>query len=182
MIDLSGKTAVVTGGSRGIGRAIVLRLATQGADVAFSYRGNAAAAEATAEEVRALGRIALPVNADVSQPDSAETLIKEALDGLARILQIRPDSHEAHFLRGRIYERRGEYDRAVEALKAATFWNPRLLQAYVILGRIYTLQKNCGDARAASVTDAERDPHANPRAGQRHSSAARCADARHDQC
>src|SRR6188472_1212771 len=85
MIDLSGKAAVVTGGSRGIGRAIVLRLATQGADVAFSYRGNAAAAEATAEEVRALGRTALPVNADVSQPESAETLIKEALDALGKV-------------------------------------------------------------------------------------------------
>ena len=85
MIDLSGRTAVVTGGSRGIGRAIVLRLATQGADVAFSYRGNAAAAEATAEEVRALGRTALPVNADVSQPESAETLIKQALDGLGKV-------------------------------------------------------------------------------------------------
>jgi 3-oxoacyl-[acyl-carrier protein] reductase len=85
MIDLSGRTAVVTGGSRGIGRAIVLRLATQGADVAFSYRGNAAAAEATAEEVRALGRTALPVNADVSQPESAETLIKQALDVLGKV-------------------------------------------------------------------------------------------------
>ena len=48
MIDLSGKSAVVTGGSRGIGRAIVLRLAEQGADVAFSYKGNAAAAGETA--------------------------------------------------------------------------------------------------------------------------------------
>lgn len=85
MIDLSGRTAVVTGGSRGIGRAIVLRLATQGADVAFSYRGNAAAAEATATEVRALGRTALPVNADVCQPESAETLIKEALAALGKV-------------------------------------------------------------------------------------------------
>jgi 3-oxoacyl-[acyl-carrier protein] reductase len=85
MIDLSGRTAVVTGGSRGIGRAIGLRLATQGADVAFSYHGNAAAAEATAEEVRALGRTALPVNADVSQPESAETLIKEALDAFGKV-------------------------------------------------------------------------------------------------
>jgi 3-oxoacyl-[acyl-carrier protein] reductase len=85
MIDLSGRTAVVTGGSRGIGRAIVLRLATQGADVAFSYRGNAAAAEATAEEVRALGRTALPVNADVSQPESAESLIKATIDGLGKV-------------------------------------------------------------------------------------------------
>ncbi|MFN8518963.1 MAG: 3-oxoacyl-[acyl-carrier-protein] reductase [Chloroflexota bacterium] len=85
MIDLSGKAAVVTGGSRGIGRAIVLRLATQGADVAFSYRGNVAAAEATAEEVRALGRMALPIAADVTQPESAEALIKGALEGLGKV-------------------------------------------------------------------------------------------------
>ena len=56
MIDLSGKSAVVTGGSRGIGRAIVLRLAEQGADVAFSYRGNEAAARETVRAVEALGR------------------------------------------------------------------------------------------------------------------------------
>ena len=49
----------MTGGSRGIGRAIVLRLARQGADVAFSYRGNQPAADATVAEVEALGR-ALP--------------------------------------------------------------------------------------------------------------------------
>jgi 3-oxoacyl-[acyl-carrier protein] reductase len=85
MIDLSGKAAVVTGGSRGIGRAIVLRLATQGADVAFSYRGNGAAAEATAAEVRALGRTALPIAADVSQPESAEALVKGALEGLGKV-------------------------------------------------------------------------------------------------
>jgi 3-oxoacyl-[acyl-carrier protein] reductase len=85
MIDLSGKSAVVTGGSRGIGRAIVLRLATQGADVAFSYRGNAAAAEATAAEVTALGRKATPIAADVSQPDSAEALVKGALEELGKV-------------------------------------------------------------------------------------------------
>jgi 3-oxoacyl-[acyl-carrier protein] reductase len=85
MIDLTGKAAVVTGGSRGIGRAIVLRLATQGADVAFSYRGNAAAAEDTAAEVRALGRRALAVAADVTQPESAEALIKAALDESGKV-------------------------------------------------------------------------------------------------
>jgi 3-oxoacyl-[acyl-carrier protein] reductase len=85
MIDLSGKGAVVTGGSRGIGRAIVLRLATQGADVAFSYRGNAAAAEATAGEVRALGRTAVPVLGDVTDPASAEALIRASLDQLGKV-------------------------------------------------------------------------------------------------
>jgi 3-oxoacyl-[acyl-carrier protein] reductase len=85
VIDLSGKSAVVTGGSRGIGRAIVLRLAEQGADVAFSYRGNEAAAKATASEVEAKGRKALPVQADVSQPESAEALVKAALDAFGKV-------------------------------------------------------------------------------------------------
>ena len=53
MIDLTGKAAVVTGGSRGIGKAIVLRLAEQGADVCFSYVSNADAAQQTAKEVEA---------------------------------------------------------------------------------------------------------------------------------
>ena len=55
MIDLAGRIALVTGGSRGIGKAIVLRLAAQGADVAFSYRGNEAAAAATKSDIEALG-------------------------------------------------------------------------------------------------------------------------------
>ena len=85
MIDLSGKSAVVTGGSRGIGRAIALRLATQGADVAFSYRGNEAAAKETAAAIEALGRKALPVQADVSDPESADALIKAALEAFGKV-------------------------------------------------------------------------------------------------
>ena len=85
MIDLSGKSAVVTGGSRGIGRAIVLRLARQGADVAFSYVSNEAAAKDTAAEVEALGRKALPVQGDVSQPESADALIKAALEAFGKV-------------------------------------------------------------------------------------------------
>jgi 3-oxoacyl-[acyl-carrier protein] reductase len=85
VIDLSGKSAVVTGGSRGIGRAIVLRLATQGADVAFSYRGNEAAAKETAAAVEALGRKALPVQGDVSQPQAADALVKAALEAFGKV-------------------------------------------------------------------------------------------------
>jgi 3-oxoacyl-[acyl-carrier protein] reductase len=85
MIDLSGKCAVVTGGSRGIGRAIAIRLATQGADVAFSYRGNEVAAKETAAAIEALGRRALPVQADVSDPEAADTLIKTALEAFGKI-------------------------------------------------------------------------------------------------
>jgi 3-oxoacyl-[acyl-carrier protein] reductase len=85
VIDLTGKSAVVTGGSRGIGRAIVLRLATQGADVAFSYRGNEAAASEVTAAVQALGRRALAVQGDAAQPDSAEALVKAALDAFGKV-------------------------------------------------------------------------------------------------
>ncbi len=85
MIDLSGRTALVTGGSRGIGKAIAGRLAGQGADVAFSYRGNEAAAAATIAEIEALGRRGLAVQADVTDPDAAESLVKSVLEAFGKI-------------------------------------------------------------------------------------------------
>ena len=85
MIDLTGKSAVVTGASRGIGRAIALRLAKQGADVAFSYRGNEAAAQDTAGAIEALGRRALPVQGDATDPEAAEGLIKAALEAFGKV-------------------------------------------------------------------------------------------------
>jgi len=85
MIDLTGKSAIVTGGSRGIGRAIAIRLATQGANVAFSYRGNEAAAKETAAAIEALGRRALTVQADHSQPEAGEIVIKAALEAFGKV-------------------------------------------------------------------------------------------------
>ena len=85
MIDLTGRSAVVTGGSRGIGRAICLRLARQGADVCFSYRGNAAAAEATVADIEALGRRALAVQGDVTDPEAADALVKAALEAFGKV-------------------------------------------------------------------------------------------------
>ncbi|HZL32704.1 MAG TPA: SDR family NAD(P)-dependent oxidoreductase, partial [Verrucomicrobiae bacterium] len=85
MIDLTGRSAVVTGGSRGIGRAIVLRLAGQGADVTFSYRGNAAAAAETAAAVAALGRRAIAQQGDVTDPAAAEALVKAALEAHGKV-------------------------------------------------------------------------------------------------
>lgn len=85
MIDLSGKHAVVTGGSRGIGRAIVLRLATQGADVLFSYRGREDAAKETAAAVEALGRRAVAVQGNASDPASAEAIVKAALEAFGSV-------------------------------------------------------------------------------------------------
>jgi len=85
VIDLSGRSALVTGGSRGIGKAIALRLAGQGADVAFSYRGNATAAADTASDIEALGVRALSIQADVSNPESAEQLVKATLEAFGKV-------------------------------------------------------------------------------------------------
>jgi 3-oxoacyl-[acyl-carrier protein] reductase len=85
MIDLSGKSGLVTGGSRGIGRAIVLRLATQGADVAFTYRGNAAAAADTTAAVEALGRRALAIQGDARAPETADAVVKAVIEAFGKI-------------------------------------------------------------------------------------------------
>jgi 3-oxoacyl-[acyl-carrier protein] reductase len=85
LIDLSGKSAIVTGGSRGIGRAIALRLAEQGADVCFSYHGNAAAAEEVVGEITRLGRRGLARQADVTQPAAAEELVKATIDEFGKV-------------------------------------------------------------------------------------------------
>jgi 3-oxoacyl-[acyl-carrier protein] reductase len=85
MIELDGKVALVTGGSRGIGKAIGLRLARQGADVAFTYRGNAAAAEATVGELEGLGRRAMAVQADAADGASAEAAVTAVLDAFGTV-------------------------------------------------------------------------------------------------
>jgi len=67
---LAGKVAFVSGGSRGIGRATALKLASAGADVAILYYNSHEEAEKVCEQIRGMGRKALAVQADVSQPDS----------------------------------------------------------------------------------------------------------------
>jgi 3-oxoacyl-[acyl-carrier protein] reductase len=85
VIELAGRKAIVTGASRGLGRAIAVRLATQGADVAFSYLGNEAAAKETAATIEALGRTALAVQADASQPESAEAVVKATIEAFGKV-------------------------------------------------------------------------------------------------
>src|SRR5918995_2635213 len=86
MFDLSGKTALVTGGSRGLGRAIALAFARQGADVAVNYRGNAEAAEEVTTEITAMGRRAVTIQGDTSAGrESCEAIVKAAIDGLGSV-------------------------------------------------------------------------------------------------
>ena len=77
--------ALVTGGSRGIGRAICLELARQGASVAVNYAGNEQAALETVEACRALGAQAEAFRADVSDPAACEELVKAVKDRFGRL-------------------------------------------------------------------------------------------------
>ncbi len=82
---LEGKRAIVTGGSRGIGRAIALRLADEGADVAVCASRSLESAEAVAEEIRAKGRQAIATKGDVSKADEVDALVAEVLGGFETV-------------------------------------------------------------------------------------------------
>lgn len=75
----SGRVALVTGGSRGIGRGIALRLAAEGADVAVNYRRDAEAAEAVVSEIRAAGRKASAFQASVDDPEADRAMVDAVL-------------------------------------------------------------------------------------------------------
>jgi 3-oxoacyl-[acyl-carrier protein] reductase len=83
--SFDGKTALVTGASRGIGRAIAVRLASGGANVVVNYVANAEAANTAAEQIRGLGVQAEVVQADVAQSADVERLVQAALKAFGRI-------------------------------------------------------------------------------------------------
>src|SRR5262245_60120782 len=75
--EFTNRVVLITGGSRGIGRATALRLAREGADIAFSYASRAADAEETAAAIRALGRRAVCRACNVANPDDVQRLVDE---------------------------------------------------------------------------------------------------------
>jgi 3-oxoacyl-[acyl-carrier protein] reductase len=80
-----GRVAVVTGGGRGIGRAIAVRLAGEGAQIAISYRSNDAAAKEAAEEVRGAGVRCELFKGDVAEPDDVKALFDGATEAFGRV-------------------------------------------------------------------------------------------------
>lgn len=82
---LNGKVAIVTGASRGIGRAIALALATEGANVVINYANSATAAEQVVAEIGNAGGSAIAFQADVSKPDQVDALLKAVMDKWGRV-------------------------------------------------------------------------------------------------
>ncbi|XID96106.1 3-oxoacyl-[acyl-carrier-protein] reductase [Paenibacillaceae bacterium WGS1546] len=85
MWDLSGKSALVTGASRGIGKAIAIALAEAGADVAVNYSGSEAAAAETAKAIEALGRKAVVVKANVGKSGEFDAMVSAALEAFGKL-------------------------------------------------------------------------------------------------
>ncbi len=104
-MTLDGTAALVTGGAKRVGRAVVLELARAGCDVAIHYRRSRVEAEELAGSVGELGRKAITVGGDLSEPANWERIVSEAVAGLGRLdalinnassfLMGRPDTLEA---------------------------------------------------------------------------------------
>jgi 3-oxoacyl-[acyl-carrier protein] reductase len=84
-MQLNGKTALVTGASRGIGRAIALMFAKAGADVVVNYAGNVEAANEVVRQIEEMGRKSMSIKADVSKSADVENLVSEVLKNFESI-------------------------------------------------------------------------------------------------
>ncbi|MCM2533450.1 3-oxoacyl-[acyl-carrier-protein] reductase [Neobacillus pocheonensis] len=84
-MKLDGKTALVTGASRGIGREIALELARQGANVAINFAGSEAKANEVVDEIKGLGRDAFTVKCDVSNSEEVTSMVKDTIEHFGKL-------------------------------------------------------------------------------------------------
>ncbi len=146
MIDPQGKRALVTGGARRVGAAMVSALASSGVDVAIHHRDSAADAEALAEASRAKGVNAVVLQADLAEPGAAETLAAQAEDALGGVdfLINSASTWETHDF---AHVTRDDWDRAMAVnLTAPMFLSQRLGQAMADrgFGRIVNISDVAG--------------------------------------
>jgi 3-oxoacyl-[acyl-carrier protein] reductase len=147
MFDLTGKTALITGGSRGLGRAIAEALAGQGADVAINFRGNAEAADEVASQISALGRRAVTIQGDTSAGrEACEAIVKEALDGLGPIDIL---VNNAGITRDNLLMRMDadEWDAVIDTNLSGPFWMTRAIARPMLKarsGRIINMSSAAG--------------------------------------
>ena len=147
MFDLTGKTALITGGSRGLGRAIAEALAGQGCDVAINYRGNADAADEVAGVITAMGRRAVTVQGDTSAGrDACEAIVKGALDGLGSVDIL---VNNAGITRDNLLMRMDadEWDAVIDTNLSGPFWMTRAIARPMLKarsGRIINMSSAAG--------------------------------------
>jgi 3-oxoacyl-[acyl-carrier protein] reductase len=160
MFDLTDKVALVTGGSRGLGRAIALALARQGADIGVNFRGNKAAADEVVTEIRGMGRAAIAIQGDTSAGrESCEAIVKAALDEFGKIDIL---VNNAGITRDNLIMRMDadEWDSVIDTNLSGPFWMTRAIARPMLKarsGRIINMSSvagrmgNVGQANYASA-------------------------------
>ena len=147
MFDLTGKTALVTGGSRGLGRAIALAFAQQGADVAINYRGNAEAADEVSGKISGLGRRGIAIQGDTSEGRAAcEAIVKASIDGLGSVDIL---VNNAGITRDNLLVRMDadEWDAVIDTNLGGPFWMTRAIARPMMKarsGRIINMSSAAG--------------------------------------
>jgi 3-oxoacyl-[acyl-carrier protein] reductase len=160
VLGLSGRVAIVTGASRGIGRAVALKLAALGAKVVINYNSHPEAAEAVVEQIRAAGGEAVSVSANVSEPAAAQELVNEALTVYYRVDIL---VNNAGVLRDNLLMRMSEQDwdlvldtnlkGAFNCLKSVT--KPMLKQRYGRVVNIASVSGLAGNAGQVNYSAAK---------------------------
>ena len=147
MFDLTGKTVLVTGGSRGLGRAIALAFAQRGADVAINYRGNAEAADEVAGKISGLGRRGIAIQGDTSAGrEACEAIVKASIDGLGSVDIL---VNNAGITRDNLLVRMDadEWDAVIDTNLGGPFWMTRAIARPMMKarsGRIINMSSAAG--------------------------------------
>ena len=147
MFDLTGRVALVTGGSRGLGRAIALALAGQGCDVAVNFRGNQAAADDVVAQISAMGRTALAIQGDTGAGrEACEAIVKAALDAFGKVDIL---VNNAGITRDNLLMRMSEeeWDAVLATNLAGPFWMTRAVARPMMkarFGRIINMSSAAG--------------------------------------
>jgi 3-oxoacyl-[acyl-carrier protein] reductase len=160
MYDLTGKVALVTGGGRGLGRAIALALARQGADVGVNYRSNADSAAEVVGEIKAMGRAAITIQGDTSEGrEACEAIVKAAMDEFGKVDIL---VNNAGITRDNLMMRmdEAEWDSVLDTNLSGPFWMTRAIARPMLKarsGRIINMSSvagrmgNVGQANYASA-------------------------------
>jgi 3-oxoacyl-[acyl-carrier protein] reductase len=147
MFDLTGKVALVTGGSRGLGRAIAVAFGRQGADVAVNFREDQAAADEVVAEIRSAGRQAQAIQGDTSAGrEACEAIVKAALDAFGKVDIL---VNNAGITRDNLLMRMGEeeWDAVLATNLDGPFWMTRAISRPMMKarsGRIINMSSAAG--------------------------------------
>jgi len=147
MFDLAGKTALVTGASRGLGRAIAIAFAGQGADLAVNYRGNEDSAREVATQIEGMGRKAVIVKGDTSLGrEACEAIVRETLEAFGTIDIL---VNNAGITRDNLMMRMDadEWDAVIDTNLSGPFWMTRAVARPMLkarAGRIINMSSAAG--------------------------------------